>query len=122
MARSIGDLQARLRGFAAARDWEQFHDPKNLTMALAGEVGELIEHFQWLTPGESWRAMEDGENAEEISDELADVMIYLSRLADLLGVDLLGAAFEKIERNEKRYPAEEVRGRADVGPEGLPRR
>lgn len=118
--KSIEELQARLRNFAADRDWEQFHDSKNLTMALAGEVGELIEHFQWLTPDESWRAMEDAKTAEEISDELADVMIYLSRLADVLGVDLLGAAVERIERNENRYPAEQVRGRADIGPAETP--
>lgn len=113
---SIEGLQARLREFAADRDWEKFHDPKNLTMALAGEVGELIEHFQWLTPDESWRAMRDPTTAEEIRDELADVAIYLARLADVLDVDLLGAAFTKIDRNEDRYPADEVRGRADVRP------
>lgn len=119
--RTIGDLQVRLREFAAARDWDQFHDPKNLTMALAGEVGELIEHFQWLTPTESRDVLSDEATADAVRDELADVAIYLSRLADVLGVDLLEAAFDKIERNEARYPADAVKGRADIGPAPPPR-
>lgn len=119
--RSIGDLQARLREFAAARDWEQFHDPKNLTMALAGEVGELIQHFQWLTRDESRDVLRNETTADEVRDELADVAIYLLRLADVLGVDLLEVAFDKIARNEDRYPADAVKGRADIGPAPPPR-
>ncbi len=99
----LDDLAARLRDFASARDWEQFHTPKNLAMALAGEAGELLEVFQWLTPEQS-AAVLDGERAGDVEDELADVLIYLVRLADVLGVDLLAAADAKVERNEQRFP------------------
>ncbi|RZS45190.1 NTP pyrophosphatase (non-canonical NTP hydrolase) [Herbihabitans rhizosphaerae] len=102
---TIEQLAVRLREFASARDWEPFHTPKNLAMALTGEVGELIEHFQWLTPDESAHAMDDAERAEQVTDELADVFIYLVRLADILGVDLLSAAAAKVDRNEHRFPA-----------------
>jgi NTP pyrophosphatase (non-canonical NTP hydrolase) len=101
----IDDLAERLRAFARARDWEQFHTPKNLAMALAGEAGELLAEFQWLTPEESSAVMADDESAAAVTDELADVMIYLVRLADVLGVDLADAAKAKIERNEDRFPA-----------------
>ena len=97
-------LEARLRSFAAVRDWERFHTPKNLAMALSGEVGELTALFQWLTPDEAAAAMNDVELSANILDELADVLIYLVRLADVLGVDLLTAAEAKIERNEVRFP------------------
>ena len=100
----IDDLAERLRAFARARDWEQFHTPKNLAMALAGEAGELLAEFQWLTPEESSAIMENTEEAASVMDELADVMIYLVRLADVLGVDLADAAMTKIERNEARFP------------------
>jgi NTP pyrophosphatase (non-canonical NTP hydrolase) len=97
-------LEARLRSFAALRDWEKFHTPKNLVMALGGEVGELTALFQWLTPEQAAVAMNDVELSANILDELADVLIYLVRLADVLGVDLLTAAEAKIERNEVRFP------------------
>lgn len=112
--RGLEQLTARLRAFAAARDWEQFHDPKNLAMALAGEVGEVLEIFQWLTP-EQAAAVRAGPRSEDVADELADVLIYLVRLADVLDVDLIAAAHAKIARNESRYPVETVRGRADLG-------
>jgi dCTP diphosphatase len=99
----IAELQHRLREFAAERDWEQFHTPKNLAMALAGEVGELLEIFQWLTPDESTSVM-DGDRAIDVEDELADVLIYLTRLADVLEVDLTAAADRKIEANAERFP------------------
>ncbi|GHF58959.1 nucleotide pyrophosphohydrolase [Amycolatopsis bartoniae] len=102
---TLDDLVQRLRDFAAARDWEQFHTPKNLVMALSGEVGELTALFQWLTPEESARALEDPALSAEVHDELADVTLYLLRLADVLGVDLLTAAAAKIDRNEQRFPA-----------------
>jgi dCTP diphosphatase len=111
----IKDLQARLRAFARVRDWEQFHTPKNLAMALAGEVGELLEIFQWLE-ADAASAIMDGERASHVEDELADVFIYLARLADVLGVDLPAVAERKVARNEQRYPVTEVRGRADVPP------
>jgi NTP pyrophosphatase (non-canonical NTP hydrolase) len=95
-------LVERLREFAARRAWEPYHTPKNLVMALSGEVGELTEHFQWLTPEES-DAIMAGKRAE-VEDELADVFIYLVRLADVLDVDLITAAHAKIDRNEERFP------------------
>lgn len=107
---SLEQLRARLAEFARARDWEQFHTPKNLAMALAGEAGELLEHFQWLTPEQS--AALGPERRREVAHELADILIYLIRLADRLGVDLLDATHEKIALNESRYPAERVRGDA----------
>jgi dCTP diphosphatase len=110
---AIADLQARLRTFAHDRDWDQFHTPKNLAMALAGEVGELLEVFQWMTP-EQAAAVMDGDRAGDVEDELADILIYLVRLADVLGVDLAAAAAAKLDRNEHRYPADTVRGRADL--------
>jgi len=109
-------LTAALRQFADERDWAQFHTPKNLVMALVGEVGELIEHFQWLTPEESAEVMNNDTSARRIADELADVLIYLVRLADVLGVDLLDAAGTKLEANARRYPADRVRGSADKAP------
>lgn len=103
-ANSLEDLRDALRRFAAARDWDRYHTPKNLVMALSGEVGELTDLFQWLTPEEAARAMEDPELAWNVRDELADVVHYLVRLADKLDVDLVEAAFAKIERNERRFP------------------
>ena len=111
----IHDLQARLRDFATERDWEQFHTPKNLAMALAGEVGELLEIFQWLTPEQAYAVME-GKRAGDVKDEMADVFIYLARLADTLGVDLAQVSTAKLDRNSGRFPADTVRGRADLGP------
>jgi NTP pyrophosphatase (non-canonical NTP hydrolase) len=102
---NLEDLIQRLRDFAAAREWESFHTPKNLTMALSGEVGELISLFQWLTPEQcaAWR--EDAELEANVLDEIADVTLYLVRLADVLGLDLFAAANAKIDRNEGRFPA-----------------
>lgn len=111
MARDLDEIKQRLRDFARARDWEQFHAPKNLAMALIAEAGELVEHFQWLTSEQSQRLTPAQQAAVE--QELADVLLYLVRLADVLGVDLLAAASRKIALNDKKYPAAEVRGRAD---------
>ena len=108
----VTDLQRRLRDFAGARDWEPFHTPKNLAMALAGEVGELLEIFQWLTPEQAAQVM-GSDRAQDVADELADVFIYLARLADVLGVDLAAVADAKLDRNERRFPAGRVHGRAD---------
>mgnify|MGYP000367745448 CR=1 FL=1 len=93
----LPDLVNRLRVFAEDRDWEQFHSPKNLTMALLGEAGELIEHFQWLTEEESRNLPLDKKAA--VSQEIADVLLYLVRLADTLEIDLYQAALGKIEVN-----------------------
>jgi NTP pyrophosphatase (non-canonical NTP hydrolase) len=108
MSEALRALQQRLAAFAAARDWEQFHSPKNLAMALSVEAAELVEEFQWLTEEQS-RALE-GERHERVRLELADVFIYLLRIADKLDVDLLRAADDKIAHNERKYPAERVRG------------
>ena len=92
------------------RDWDQFHSPKNLAMALVGEAGELVEHFQWLSEEQSQQL--DAATLKAVAYELADILIYLIRLSDKLGVDLVPAAWEKIAINETRYPREKVRGSA----------
>ncbi|ACU35481.1 nucleotide pyrophosphohydrolase [Actinosynnema mirum] len=107
--KSLADLKQALRDFAAARDWDTYHTPKNLVMALSGEVGELTDLFQWLTPEQAAAAMQDPELAWNVRDELADVVHYLVRLADKLDVDLVDAAFAKIERNERRFPTGDLR-------------
>lgn len=101
---SLGGLAATLRAFAQARDWERYHTPKNLAMALAGEVGELIACFQWLTPDESAHIMDDPKTAAAVESELADVLQYLIRLADVLDVDLAEAFRTKVQINETRFP------------------
>ena len=106
----IEQLQRRLQAFADRRDWNQFHSPKNLTMALIVEAAELAEHFQWLTQEESFGLSAD--KLEAVGEELADIFVYLIRLADQLGVDLPAAVERKIELNEKKYPADVVRGSA----------
>ncbi len=107
---SLNDLTARLVEFARERDWERFHSPKNLCMALGGEVGELMEHFQWLTEDASRNL--PPEKREQVGEELADCLLYLIRLAERLGIDPIAAAQRKLEINERRYPAERVRGDA----------
>ncbi|MGW6357961.1 nucleotide pyrophosphohydrolase [Streptomyces sp. NPDC055092] len=110
---TIGSLQKSLADFAAAeREWEQFHTPKNLAMALAGESGELLEIFQWLTPEESAAVMADPARAPQVREEMADVFAYLLRLAHVLDLDLEQALVEKIEINHQKYPAHLARGRA----------
>ena len=101
-------LRDQLRDFAAARDWDQFHSPKNLAMALSGEAGELLEIFQWLTEEQSRRLAPEAQAAA--SEEIADVLLYLVRLADQLGIDPIAAAQRKIVANAQRYPAEKARG------------
>ena len=107
---SLDQLNATLLAFARERDWEQFHSPKNLSMALAGEAGELLEHFQWLSEQQS--ANLDPNKKDAVAMELADILIYLVRLAERLEIDLLEAAQRKIAINQARYPAERVRGDA----------
>lgn len=104
-------LRDALRAFAAERDWERFHTPKNLAMALAGEAGEVIEHFQWLSADESAHLSEA--RRAEVALELADVLLYLVRLADVLDIDLGEAAQRKLALNAGRYPADKARGRSD---------
>lgn len=105
---TLQELTSRLRKFAAERDWDQFHSPKNLAMALSVEVAELLEHFQWLSEGES-RNLPDGVRMK-VAAEVADVQIYLVRLADKLGIDILEAVEAKIQRNEEKYPVDKVKG------------
>lgn len=102
------DLTIKLRKFAQERDWEQFHSPKNLAMALSVEVSEIVEHFQWVTQAESDNL--DSDKLAAIKEEIADVMIYLTRLADRLGIDPVQAAEEKMRINEKKYPVEKSKG------------
>lgn len=103
-------LATALETFAAERDWHQFHSPKNLVMALSGEVGELIEIFQWMSEDASKSAGSHPATADKVREELADVLLYLVRLADVLGVDLNDAASKKLQLNTQKYPADKVRG------------
>ena len=107
---SLDDLNARLLTFAQERDWEQFHAPKNLVMALSGECGELIEHFQWLSASQS--AALDADKREAVALEMADILIYLIRLSERLDIDLVDAAYRKLAINQARYPKDKVRGDA----------
>lgn len=104
------DLIQKLRDFAEERDWNQFHSPKNLAIALTVEVAELLEEFQWLTEEQSRKP--DQERLNRIKDEISDVMIYLVLLSDHLSIDPIAAAFEKIEKNRDKYPADKIRGSA----------
>ena len=106
----LNTLKKRLREFAEVRDWDQFHSPKNLSMALSAEVAEIVEHFQWLTEEQSKNLPQD--KLDEVETELADTLIYLIRLADKLGIDLLVAAQSKIELNEQKYPVDKAKGNA----------
>jgi NTP pyrophosphatase (non-canonical NTP hydrolase) len=106
----VDDLRNALREFARERDWEKFHTPKNLSMALAVEVAELLEHFQWLESSESLEL--DTEKIAKVQEEIGDVLICLVRLSDKLGIDPLYAAREKLEQNKKKYPVNVVRGSA----------
>lgn len=101
---SLAELAVFLRGFAAERGWEQFHSPKNLVMALSVEAAELAEHFQWLTERQSLELNEEQREAAAL--EMADVLIYLVRMADRLNIDLMDAARRKVVLNAKKYPAE----------------
>jgi dCTP diphosphatase len=104
------ELITKLREFAKERDWEQFHSPKNLAMALAVEIAEIIEHFQWLTEEETRNL--DPDVLKKVREEIGDVQIYLARLADQLGISPLEAALEKLEINRRKYPPDKARGKA----------
>jgi NTP pyrophosphatase (non-canonical NTP hydrolase) len=106
----LEDLRTAIGAFIAERDWEQFHSPKNLAMALSVEVAEIVEHFQWLTEEQSRNL--PPEKRTEIREEIGDVMIYLTELAGKLGIDPVEAAKAKMEINGKKYPAALVRGKA----------
>jgi dCTP diphosphatase len=106
----VEDLRADIRTFIEERDWEQFHSPKNLAMALSVEVAEVVEQFQWLTEAQSRNL--PPEKLAEVRQEIGDVMIYLTELADKLGIDPVAAAKAKVEINGKKYPADLVKGKA----------
>ena len=110
MEMDLEKLRDDIRAFASERDWEQFHTPKNLVMALAVESAELMEHFQWLTPEQSLNLK--AETKGKVAEEIADVLIYLVRLSDILGVDLLDAAFNKMGTNRAKYPVDLSKGLA----------
>lgn len=110
--RSITTLQQKLQKFYIEREWGQFHDPKNLIMALNGELGELTELFQWLTPEQAKNIMQDPDKAKRVKEELADVFVYLISLSDKLDIDLIDAAYQKIEVNAQKYPVEKAKGNA----------
>ncbi|MFF5638884.1 nucleotide pyrophosphohydrolase [Streptomyces sp. NPDC012825] len=111
----VAGLRRRLVAFAAARDWQPYHTPKNLAAALSVEAAELLEIFQWLTPEQAERVMEDPESAHRVADEVADVLAYLLQFCEALGIDPLAALAAKIDRNEVRFPAKR---RGEGGEEG----
>lgn len=108
---TVAELRALMAAFVAERDWEQFHSPKNLSMSLAIEVAELMEHFQWISMAES-RLLADNPAAKKaIADEMADVFCYLLGMADTMQIDLSSAVRDKMVRNRKKYPADQFRGK-----------
>jgi len=109
---TLADLRQRVAEFVAARDWQKYHVPKNLSVAIAVEAAELMEHFQWLTHEQAAVAMQEEAKRASVAEELADVLIYGLSLANALDLDVSEAVLGKLERNEQRFPAEEWRGRA----------
>lgn len=112
----VTQLADRLRCFAEERAWQQFHTPKNLAMALSGEVGELLAELQWLTPEQAATVMADPAAGKRVRAEIGDVMIYLVRLADVLDIDLVEAATDKLADSARRYPVETAKGSAAKAP------
>jgi NTP pyrophosphatase (non-canonical NTP hydrolase) len=109
----VAELKSRVLAFARARDWEQFHSPKNLSMALAAEAAELMEHFLWATPEMSFGISRDPAKRARIAEELADVVIYALEFANATDLDVAGAVEAKIAANARKYPIEKAKGRAD---------
>lgn len=110
---TIAELKSHVLAFARERDWEQFHTPKNLSMALAAETGELMEHFLWSTSEQSRAIADDAAKRGKIAEELADVVIYALEFANMTRLDLAAAIEAKMAANAKKYPVEKARGRAD---------
>ena len=110
----LDDLTQRMRAFTRARDWEQFHDPKSLLLALVGEVGELAELFQWLPADSAAELARNEPLKSRVSEEIADVLLYLTRLADVLNINLSASASAKLASSEGRFPPETFHGRAPV--------
>jgi len=112
-ATTIAELKSRILAFVRERDWEQFHAPKNLSMALAAETGELMEHFLWATPEQSQAIVRDETKRAKIAEELADVVIYALEFANVTGLDVAAAIEAKMAANAKKYPVEKARGRSE---------
>ena len=111
-SQDIEVLKLRLREFAVARDWEQFHSVRNLILALVGEVGELAAEFQWISDDDIAKALQDSDKRESVGSEIADVFIYLLRLSDITRIDLAEELKKKLAINEERYPADKAKGSA----------
>lgn len=111
MSDSIDALRARVNHFVEERDWAQFHSPKNLAMAMIVEAAEVVEHFQWMTEQESRQL--DNETREKVGQELADTFVYLMRIAEVCGIDLIAAANAKITLNAQKYPVDKCKGSND---------
>lgn len=110
---TVAEIKARVLAFARERDWEQFHAPKNLSMALAAEAGELMEHFLWATPEASRGIAQDAVKRRKIEEELADVVIYALEFANMTGIDVAAAIEAKMAANAAKYPVEKAKGRSD---------
>lgn len=110
---TVSELKARVLAFVRERDWEQFHAPKNLSMALAAEAGELMEHFLWASAEESRAVAADPAKRAKIAEELADVVIYALEFANATGLDVAAAIETKMAANAKKYPVEKARGRSN---------
>lgn len=110
---TLGALKTEVLAFARARDWEQFHSPKNLSMAIAAEAAELMEPLLWVTPEESRAVMNRPDKRAALQDELADIVVYCLEFANQTGIDLSTAITEKMARNAQKYPVEKARGRAE---------
>jgi dCTP diphosphatase len=110
---TVAEIKTRVLAFARERDWEQFHAPKNLSMALAAEAGELMEHFLWATPEASRTIAQDAAKRRKIEEELADVVIYALEFANMTGIDVAAAIETKMAANAAKYPIEKARGRSD---------
>ncbi len=112
-ATTVAELRERVLAFVRERDWEQFHAPKNLSMALAAETGELMEHFLWMSPEQSRAVVQDPAKRHKIEEEIADVVIYALEFANMTGIDVAAAIERKLAVNAKKYPVEKARGRSD---------
>jgi NTP pyrophosphatase (non-canonical NTP hydrolase) len=110
---TVAEIKTRVLAFARERDWEQFHAPKNLSMALAAEAGELMEHFLWATPEASRTIATDAAKRKKIEEELADVVIYALEFANMTGIDVAAAIETKMAANAAKYPVEKAKGRSD---------
>jgi NTP pyrophosphatase (non-canonical NTP hydrolase) len=112
-SKSLADLKAAVRAFAEERDWLQFHSPKNLSMAIAAESGELLEHFLWMESATSRDALGDEAKRQAVAEELADIIIYCIQFANVTNIDLADAITAKMQQNAEKYPVEKSKGRSD---------